>query len=108
MKYGANSGWNSFRSNLMSSDFSYIYPTDLHSGKSVVVLRLPMYKVFQLPLELRQLTDDEFWQRVNQLDELSEQFEDTSGGFAVSISTGEKDLDIPYIRFKKTFPNRSS
>ncbi len=67
-----------------------------------------MYKVFQLPLELRQLSDDEFWQKVNQVDELSEEFEGTSSGFAISIASGDKDLDIPFIRFKKTFPSKES
>ncbi len=62
-----------------------------------------MHKVFQMPLELRQLPDEEFWQKINQIDELSEQFDQTANGFAISISTGEKELDIPFIRFKRTF-----
>lgn len=75
-----------------------------------VVLRyiLPMHKVFQMPLELRQLTDEEFWQKVNQIDELCEEFEHTSWGFSLAINSSETEMDIPFIRFKKTFPSKTS
>lgn len=67
-----------------------------------------MQTLFQLPTELVALSDDEFWQRVEQIDELSAQLETNTGAFAITMSTGDKQTTIPFIRFKPTFPSSKS
>lgn len=67
-----------------------------------------MHTFFQLPLELMQLPDSEFWAQVDQLDELSEQISVNDGGFAVTLHSGDKQEMIPFIRFKKTVPTKAS
>lgn len=67
-----------------------------------------MQTFFQLPLELMQLSDDEFWSNINQLDELTDQIDVSAGGFAVTLSNGDKQVKIPFIRFKKTLPSDES
>ncbi|MEP7166899.1 MAG: hypothetical protein ABI758_02895 [Candidatus Woesebacteria bacterium] len=67
-----------------------------------------MQTFFQLPLELIQLTDDEFWDRIDQLDSLAEHNELNEGGFAITLNSGDKQVNIPFIRFKKTVPSKAS
>ena len=67
-----------------------------------------MQTFFQLPLELMQLSDDEFWDRIDQLDSLAEHNELNEGGFAITVNSGEKQVTIPFIRFKRTLPLKSS
>lgn len=67
-----------------------------------------MYKVFQMPVNHAELTDAEFWRRVDQIEELSSSFEQGIGGFALSIKTQDSEMDIPYIRFAPMYPQKSS
>ena len=67
-----------------------------------------MQTFFQLPLELMQLSDDEFWDRIDQLDSLAEHNELHEGGFSVTVSSGDKQVTIPFIRFKRTLPSKAS
>lgn len=68
----------------------------------------PMYKVFQIPIDHTKLSDSEFWHRVDQIEELSDRFEQGMGAFALSIKTGSSELDIPYVRFSPMYPSRAS
>ena len=67
-----------------------------------------MQTVFAVPVDLKKLSDDEFWSRMDQLDEIAEANDLHEGGFAVTLHNGDKQVAIPFIRFKRTFPQDAS
>ncbi len=67
-----------------------------------------MQSYFQLPLELLNLPDKEFWENVSNLDEMGEHIAVSDGGFAISYSDGNTQVKIPFIRFKKNIPSSQS
>jgi hypothetical protein len=55
------------------------------------------------------MTDEEFWQHIEQLDNLSENIANESGGFSLKIQTGTgKTYSVPFVRFSKTIPEKGS
>lgn len=55
------------------------------------------------------MSDDEFWQHMRQLDEISLSSAAEMGGFSVKIQTGKgKVINVPYVRFARTMPEKAS
>lgn len=63
---------------------------------------------FKLPLELQHLSDEEFWESLDQMDSLSEEIDAMSGGLALTVYMEHKEVNIPFIRFKKNLPTKAS
>lgn len=63
---------------------------------------------FKLPLELKHLTDEEFWDRLDEMDALSEDIDQRFGGLALTMYTEHKEVNIPFVRFKKNLPTSVS
>lgn len=54
------------------------------------------------------MNDDEFWSQLRELDELQEEIPDF-GGFAITAKTPTgKEISVPFIRFRKTIPQKKS
>ncbi|HSW89867.1 MAG TPA: hypothetical protein VLH19_03260 [Patescibacteria group bacterium] len=67
-----------------------------------------LQNAFQLPIELSNLSDDEFWEHVEQLDAMAERAELGLSAFSLTIASEQKKLKIPYIRFARNFPDIQS
>jgi hypothetical protein len=54
----------------------------------------------------QKMSDDEFWQHLQEFDEVSESLPDF-GGFSIKakLSSG-KDVNIPFVRFGKTITGK--
>ncbi|PWU24261.1 hypothetical protein C5B42_00190 [Candidatus Cerribacteria bacterium 'Amazon FNV 2010 28 9'] len=60
-----------------------------------------------LTYEVGKLSDDEFWDRMIAVDEVAEETQ-LVGGYAVNVKAGSKTINIPFVRFSKTFPEKAS
>ena len=67
-----------------------------------------MQPVFQAPLDLKSIPDQEFWDQIKKLDEVSEQFTDTPNGFSVSMNVNKQNINIPFVRFRKSISSVKS
>lgn len=67
-----------------------------------------MQPVFQAPLQLKSVPDQDFWDQIQKLDELSELFDHTPNGFSITINSGEQKTSIPFIRFRKNISSVKS
>ncbi len=63
---------------------------------------------FKLPLELKHLSDEEFWDRLDEMDALSEDIDQHFGGLALTMYMEHKEVNIPFVRFKKNLPSIAS
>lgn len=55
----------------------------------------------------QKMTDEEFWEQLKDLDELQEEIPDFSGfSIRAKMSTG-KEVNVPFVRFRKAIPQKS-
>ncbi len=53
------------------------------------------------------LTDEEFWRQLRELDSLAEELPGFTGFSITAKSTTGKEVNVPFVRFRKAMPQQS-